>query len=129
MSMAAQNEGWGLLFVVVLVWALLPDRCTSHVMSDGDVRVGEHDDEGGEVDEEGDEAETPAAPTFGGHPCAVDCSGHAAGFLWARDRGKTNIFDCYDGGSRSFQDGCTTYFNSPRRDPTIDDQGRPIARR
>ena len=38
--------------------------------------------------------------------CTIDCSGHDAGFEWARDR---ELEDCWGGRSQSFAEGCRTY--------------------
>lgn len=40
--------------------------------------------------------------------CTEDCSGHDAGFEWARDNGITDASDC-GGNSNSFIEGCETY--------------------
>ena len=41
--------------------------------------------------------------TFQGRPCTKDCSGHAAGYRYARSRNK---LDPCDSSSPSFNDGC-----------------------
>jgi len=40
--------------------------------------------------------------------CTIDCSGHEAGFAWARDEGVTDASEC-SGNSDSFVEGCETY--------------------
>lgn len=40
--------------------------------------------------------------------CTQDCSGHAAGFEWARDHGVTDVAEC-SGDSQSFVEGCEAY--------------------
>jgi hypothetical protein len=41
--------------------------------------------------------------------CTSDCSGHEAGFEWARENGVTESWDCPSSGNRSFLEGCDTY--------------------
>ncbi|MCL6684467.1 hypothetical protein [Sphingomonas alba] len=40
--------------------------------------------------------------------CTDDCSGHDAGFEWAKENGVTDPADC-GGESQSFQEGCEAY--------------------
>jgi hypothetical protein len=40
--------------------------------------------------------------------CTGDCSGHEAGFEWARDHGLTDASEC-SGSSQSFVEGCEAY--------------------
>jgi hypothetical protein len=40
--------------------------------------------------------------------CTEDCSGHDAGFEWARDQGVTDASEC-SGDSESFVEGCEAY--------------------
>jgi len=40
--------------------------------------------------------------------CTDDCSGHEAGFEWARDQGVTDSSEC-GGQSVSFEEGCQVY--------------------
>lgn len=40
--------------------------------------------------------------------CTEDCSGHNAGFEWARDQGVTDPSEC-SGDSQSFIEGCEAY--------------------
>lgn len=50
----------------------------------------------------------PAATSFKGYPCALDCSAHAAGYGWAELRGMSDPADC-EGESASFIEGCRAY--------------------
>jgi hypothetical protein len=43
--------------------------------------------------------------------CTEDCSGHEAGFDWARDEGVTDSSDC-SGSSQSFVEGCEAYVSA-----------------
>ena len=45
---------------------------------------------------------------FAGEKCTDDCSGHVAGFEWARRKGIKEPSDC-DGKSESFIGGCEVY--------------------
>jgi hypothetical protein len=45
---------------------------------------------------------------FRGRQCIDDCSGHVAGYNWAKDRGISKVEGCY-GKSISFRDGCLIY--------------------
>ncbi len=47
-----------------------------------------------------------AAESFKGYPCTQDCSGHKAGYAWAKQRGVTDPAGC-GGKSKSFIEGCT----------------------
>ena len=40
--------------------------------------------------------------------CTEDCSGHEAGFEWAKEQGVTDTSEC-SGDSQSFQEGCEAY--------------------
>lgn len=74
----------------------------------------------------------PPLITFGGDPCSDDCSGHAAGFIWARTQGLKRpygIDTCMNGTTTSFMQGCMAYLSEPGRDPSRDDQGRAIPQR
>lgn len=80
------------------------------------------DDEGeayGEVSEEFDESEARQDAMYelddesfedigDTSLCTIDCSGHDAGFEWARDNEITDSFDC-GGNSQSFIEGCEAY--------------------
>jgi hypothetical protein len=46
--------------------------------------------------------------SFAGDECTEDCSGHEAGYEWARDRGIDDPDDC-GGNSWSFEEGCRAY--------------------
>jgi hypothetical protein len=48
------------------------------------------------------------AKTFMGYQCTDDCSGHEAGYNWARDNEIDDTDDC-DGKSESFNEGCVAY--------------------
>ena len=45
------------------------------------------------------------AATFEGAACTKDCSGHKAGYAWARKKGITSPEQC-GGRSNSFTEGC-----------------------
>lgn len=45
---------------------------------------------------------------FGDFICTNDCSGHEAGFLWAKQKGVRDEAEC-DGSSDAFQQGCFTF--------------------
>lgn len=45
---------------------------------------------------------------FMGYPCTDDCSGHRAGYQWAKDSGIDDPDDCR-GKSNSFIEGCRAY--------------------
>lgn len=42
--------------------------------------------------------------------CIYDCSGHEAGFEWAKDNNIQNPLDC-EGDSQSFVEGCESFVN------------------
>jgi hypothetical protein len=46
----------------------------------------------------------------GSGACTQDCSGHNAGYAWAREHGITDPGDC-SGNSESFIEGCQAYAN------------------
>ena len=48
------------------------------------------------------------ANTFKGYACTKDCSGHRAGYEWAKRKGITDPSQC-SGNSRSFYEGCVAY--------------------
>lgn len=55
------------------------------------------------------EPRTDASPeTFHGEECTQDCSGHEAGYAWAKEHGITDPDDC-GGNSQSFIEGCQAY--------------------
>ena len=65
--------------------------------------------------------------TYGGYECAVDCSGHAAGYEWAREHEIDDDANCPQGNSQSFQEGCLAYTSDPNRaDPDEDDNGDTV---
>lgn len=70
-------------------------------------------------------ATTAAAQTFDGYDCLDDCSGHRAGFEWARDNNVTSETEC-DTSSWSFVEGCRVYLQNPYHDPEVDDDGNEI---
>jgi hypothetical protein len=45
---------------------------------------------------------------FGKYKCTNNCSGHKAGYSWAKKRGVDNLEDC-SGNSQSFIEGCMEY--------------------
>lgn len=58
----------------------------------------------------------PPAQTFGDYPCTQDCSGHQAGYDWAKDKDISSTDDC-GGNSQSFIEGCYEYVNEYYPDP------------
>lgn len=46
--------------------------------------------------------------TYNGYKCTDDCSGHEAGYEWARRKGIADPDDC-GGNSTSFVEGCKSY--------------------
>jgi hypothetical protein len=71
-------------------------------------------------DEEVDQAYDHAADSLGDatfedvgdtSQCTQDCSGHEAGFEWARDNGVSDGSDC-SGDSQSFVEGCQAYVDA-----------------
>ena len=67
-----------------------------------------------------------SARTFGGYDCTDNCVGHAAGYLWAEERGIENLDDCPENRSEAFYEGCLTYVDDPDRGADFDDDGKPI---
>jgi hypothetical protein len=47
--------------------------------------------------------------TYAGFNCAVDCSGHEAGYRWAEQHSIDDEDYCPDGDSESFYEGCIAY--------------------
>jgi hypothetical protein len=45
---------------------------------------------------------------YKGYPCTIDCSGHAAGFEWAKEKNITDVAHC-DSHSNSFNEGCLSF--------------------
>lgn len=66
------------------------------------------------------------ARTFGGYLCTVDCSGHAAGYLWAEQKNIDDEARCPSGPSQSFNEGCLAYVQDTNRGADEDDDGEPI---
>jgi hypothetical protein len=62
---------------------------------------------------------------FGGYRCATDCKEAAEGFRWAREHHVTKSEDCLKD-PPSFADGCRVYLRDRLRDPSQDDDGKPI---
>lgn len=62
---------------------------------------------------------------FGGNLCTDDCSGHRAGYEWAKRKGIRSTLDC-GGNSLSFKEGCRTYALEPYRGSDTDDEGRDL---
>lgn len=56
-----------------------------------------------------------AQQTFGGYPCTIDCSGHEAGYNWAREHDIENPEDCA-GNSQSFIEGCQAFAEGASRE-------------
>ena len=46
---------------------------------------------------------------YRGYPCTVDCSGHEAGYMWAKARNISKVEECPIGWSNSFWEGCKSY--------------------
>jgi len=57
--------------------------------------------------------------TFHGYDCAVDCSGHEAGYRWAEEHNITDEEDC-GGNSQSFIEGCKAYAEEQSGDDNSD---------
>lgn len=60
--------------------------------------------------------------TFNGMPCTKDCSGHKAGYEWARKKGVASPDQC-GGNSNSFTEGCrswATEHQAPSADHSVD---------
>ena len=55
------------------------------------------------------------ARSFGGYECTEDCSGHAAGYEWAKRNGITDPSDCPMARSPSLGEGCRVYADKPSR--------------
>jgi hypothetical protein len=65
-----------------------------------------------------------AAQDFYGYPCTQDCSGHEAGYEWAKRKGIDDVDDC-GGNSTSFIEGCQAYVEEDtggQDDPAAVDQ-------
>ena len=46
---------------------------------------------------------------YRGYPCTKDCSGHMAGYEWARAHNVSDPAECPIGHSNSFTEGCRSY--------------------
>jgi hypothetical protein len=55
--------------------------------------------------------------------CTEDCSGHEAGFEWARENGLTDPSEC-SGKSASFIEGCEAYTTGLEDDSAVDVDGQ-----
>jgi hypothetical protein len=65
--------------------------------------------------------------TYGGYQCTDDCSGHAAGYEWAKEHEIDDEAKCPEGNSQSFHEGCLAYTQDPdRADPHEDDNGDKV---
>lgn len=53
-------------------------------------------------------AEQASQASFKGYRCKSDCSGHRAGYNWAKRRGTSSYAGC-TGNSQSFIEGCRSY--------------------
>lgn len=59
-------------------------------------------------------ARPATGPTFEGFDCKTDCSGHEAGYEWARRNDVTSAAEC-ENRSKSFEEGCVVYLENERR--------------
>jgi hypothetical protein len=52
--------------------------------------------------------------TYGDEGCTLDCSGHVAGFAWAREHNITDENDCdaHGDADSSFAQGCKAFVNA-----------------
>ncbi len=73
-------------------------------------------------------ASSAQARTFGGFECQDDCSGHAAGYRWAEERGIDSADECPTEQDRSFREGCLAFVDDPDRGAEDDDSGEPIGK-
>ena len=69
------------------------------------------------------------AREFGSYECTDDCSGHAAGYEWARSLDIENPSDCEailarNPNRTSFYEGCLVYTEDPLRGSEYDDEGQ-----
>jgi hypothetical protein len=67
-----------------------------------------------------------ADPLFGGYDCGGDCSEHADGYDWAERHDIYNAYDCPQGDSQSFNEGCQVRAINPLRGSDRDDAGQFI---
>lgn len=70
-----------------------------------------------EVERDASEETAPRA-TFGGYPCADDCSAHIAGFQWAEERSIRDPDSC-EGDTGAFIEGCRVYAESRAEDEAV----------
>ena len=56
--------------------------------------------------------------TFGGYPCADDCSAHIAGFQWAEEHSIRDPDSC-EGYTGAFIEGCRVYADSRAEDEAV----------
>lgn len=54
------------------------------------------------------------AATFKGYHCTQDCSGHKAGYEWAKKKEIDDKSDC-KGNNRSFREGCYAWVDEQER--------------
>jgi hypothetical protein len=69
---------------------------------------------------------TASAATFGGYECTEDCSGHAAGYKWAEEKGLEDPDSCPTGHGNSFYEGCLAHSEDPSRGADEDDDGNQL---
>jgi hypothetical protein len=55
-----------------------------------------------------------AQSSFGGYRCTKDCSGHKAGYDWAKKKNIRDPKDCASK-SQSFTEGCLVYVDEKNR--------------
>jgi hypothetical protein len=67
------------------------------------------------------DSDTPYQDAHGDEGCTEDCSGHDAGYRWARDNNITDEADC-TGDSDSFIEGCEAYVQDHEGEDHSDDQ-------
>jgi len=71
------------------------------------------------------------AATFSGYECTMDCSGHKAGYEWAKTKDILSETECEAIVRRapnrtSFYEGCLAYVEDPFRGADEDDDGNDI---
>ncbi len=64
--------------------------------------------------------------TFGDFDCTDDCSGHSAGYKWAKKHSIETEDNCPEGNSQSFHEGCIAYTRDPSLEPDSDDNGNAV---
>lgn len=60
---------------------------------------------------------------YKGYRCTQDCSGHRAGYEWARDKGLSERAQC-GGKSRSFIEGCYSWV-AEQEEPAAEPEDKP----